>query len=99
MGVVAAQGKGDKGVPGVFGVSVVGVGDMGLEPTSCPGSRHPGILLPPSLLPDFWKNNPLTHNQVSHDKIYKHLYEWMDGQTDRSCQWTHRLRGRFWFLL
>lgn len=47
------QGKGDIGVPGVLGVGVVEVGDMGMEPTSCPASRHPGVLLPPSLLPDF----------------------------------------------
>lgn len=52
VGVVAVQGKGDLGVPGVFGVGVVGVGDMGLEHKSCPASRHPGVL-PPSLLPDF----------------------------------------------
>lgn len=53
VGVVAVQGKGDLGVPGVVGVGVVGIGDMGLEPTSCPASRDPGVLLPPSLLPDF----------------------------------------------
>ena len=53
VGVVAAQGKGDLGVPGVFGVGVVGVGDMGLEPISCPASQHPGVLLLPSLLPGF----------------------------------------------
>lgn len=53
VGVEAVQGKGDFGVPGVFGVGVVGVGDMGLEITSCPASRHPGVLPPPSLLPDF----------------------------------------------
>lgn len=53
VGVVAMQGKGDLGVPGVFMVGVVGVGDMGLEPISCPASRHPEVLLAPSLLPDF----------------------------------------------
>lgn len=53
VGVVAVQGKGDLGVPGVVMVGVVGVGDMGMEPISCPPSRHPGVLLPPSLLPDF----------------------------------------------
>lgn len=53
VGVVAVQCRGDLGVPGVFGVGVVGVGDIGFEPISCPGSRHPGVLLPPSLLPDF----------------------------------------------
>lgn len=53
VGVVVMQGKGDFGVPGVFMVGVVGVGDMGLEPISWPPSRHPGVLLPPSLLPDF----------------------------------------------
>lgn len=52
VGVEAVQGKGDFGVPGVFVVGVVGVGDMGLEPISCPASRHPGVLPPPSLLPD-----------------------------------------------
>lgn len=34
VGVVATQGNGDLGVPGVFKVGVVGTGDMGLEPTS-----------------------------------------------------------------
>lgn len=53
VGVVAMQGSGDLGVPGVFKVGVVGMGDMGLEPTSSPPSRHPGVLLPPSLLPGF----------------------------------------------
>lgn len=53
VGVVTVQGMGDLGVPGVVMVGVVGVGDMGLEPMSCPTSRHPGVLLPPSLLPDF----------------------------------------------
>lgn len=53
VGVVAMQGKGDLGVPGVFVVGVVGVGDIGLEAVSCPASRHPGVLLAPSLLPDF----------------------------------------------
>lgn len=54
VGVVAMQGNGDLGVPGVLMVGVVGVGDMGLEPISGPPSRHPGVLPAPSLLPAFW---------------------------------------------
>lgn len=54
VGVVAMQGNGDLGVPGVLMVGVVGVGDMGLVPVSGPPSRHPGVLPAPSLLPAFW---------------------------------------------
>lgn len=53
VGVEAVKGRGDLGVPGVFGVRVAEMGDMGLELTSCPGSTLPGVFPPPSLLPDF----------------------------------------------
>jgi len=53
VGVVAGQVKGDLGVPGVLRVGVEEVGDMGMETASCPASRLPGVLPPPSLLPDF----------------------------------------------
>lgn len=52
VGVVATGVRGDLGVPGVLVVGVVGVGDMG-PPTSL-ASRPPGVLPPPSLLPDFY---------------------------------------------
>lgn len=57
VGVVAERGRGDLGVPGVFGVGVVGTGDMELQPRSSPASRDPGVLLLPSLLPDFYNMN------------------------------------------
>lgn len=53
VGVVVGQGMGDFGVPGVFGAGVVKLGDVELEVISEATSRHPGVLPPPSLLPDF----------------------------------------------
>lgn len=58
VGVLAGEAKGDVGVtPGLLRVAVVGVGDMGWPPTSCAASREPGVLPPPSLLPDFYNAN------------------------------------------
>lgn len=69
VGVVTVQGKGDFGVPGVFGVGVECVGDMGLEPISCPASIDPAVLAPPSLLPDFYQNKRFEdHNAICHSK-------------------------------
>lgn len=57
--MVAERGSGDFGVPGVFGVGVVGTGDIELQPRSRPASTDPGILLLPSLLPDFYNMNKI----------------------------------------